>query len=81
LSPFIQNKEFRSQAVITIDVDNKYNVDDLTKMLRKHNAAVDIDGYRKLGRNQLRIALFHNVTFENLEKLTNIISLAIESQK
>lgn len=81
LSPYIEQKEFRSQAVITVDVDAKYNVDDLAKVLRAQNIAYDIDGYRKLGRNQFRIALFHNVTFENLEKLTKIISLAIESEK
>lgn len=79
LSAFIQEKEFRSEAVITVDVDDKYNVDDLAKSLRAQNAAVDIDGYRKLGRNQMRIALFHNVSYENLEKLTKIVSLAIES--
>lgn len=79
LSPFVKNSEFRSDAVATIDIDSKYNVDDLTKMLREQNVAVDIDGYRKLNRNQLRIALFHNVSYENLEKLTKIISLAIES--
>lgn len=81
LSPYIQQKEFRSQAVITVDVDAKYNVDDLAKVLRAQNIAYDIDGYRKLGRNQFRIALFHNVTLENLTKLTKIISLAIESEK
>lgn len=78
LAPYIKDREFRSQAVITIDLDPKYKVDDLTKVLRAQNVAVDIDGYRKLGRNQFRIALFHNVTYENLEKLTKIISRAIE---
>ncbi len=79
LSAYIKNPEFRSQAVITVDVDPKYNVEELTRVLRQQNVAVDIDGYRKLDRNQFRIALFHNVTYENLEKLTKIISLAIES--
>jgi phosphoserine aminotransferase len=81
LSPYVGDKQFRSEAVVTIDVDAKYKVDDLTKVLRDQNAAIDIDGYRKLNRNQFRIALFHNVSFENLEKLTKIISLAIESEK
>jgi phosphoserine aminotransferase len=80
LSPFVKNPEFRSDAVATIDIDSKYNVDDLTAMLRSQKAAYDIDGYRKLNRNQLRISMFHNVSFENLEKLTRIISLAIESE-
>lgn len=78
LSPFIKEKEFRSQTVATIDLDEKYPVDDLVKVLREKNIALDIDGYRKLGRNQFRISLFHNVTYENLEKLTKIISLAVE---
>lgn len=81
LSPYIAQKEFRSDAVITVDVDAKYNVDDLARVLREQNAVYDIDGYRKLGRNQFRISMFHNVTLENLEKLTKIISLAIENEK
>ena len=81
LKPFIQDEEFRSHAVATIDVDEKFKMDDLTKVLRAQRVAYDIDAYRKLGRNQLRISLFHNVSYENLEKLTRIISLAIESEK
>ena len=81
LSPFIQQREFRSQSVITVDVNEKFKVDDLLAELRKQKFVYDIDGYRKLGRNQLRIGLFHNVTLENLEKLTKIISLAIESEQ
>lgn len=79
LAPFVKEAKFRSQAVATIDVDDKFKVDDLTKRLRELNLAIDIDGYRKLGRNQLRIAFFHNIKFRDLEKLTSLISLAIES--
>jgi phosphoserine aminotransferase len=79
LTPYIQRPEFRSQSVITIDVDEQYNVEDLAKVLRAQHVAYDIDGYRKLGRNQFRIGLFHNVSYENLEKLTQLISIAIES--
>lgn len=78
LAPYIKEKEFQSQVVITLDLDEKYNADDLTKVLRDQKVVFDIDGYRKLGRNQFRIALFHNITLENLKKLTQIISLAIE---
>ena len=81
LKAYIENPEFRSQAVVTIDVDDKYKTEDLSKVLRAQNAAYDIDSYRKLNRNQFRIALFHNVSYDNLEKLTKIISLAIESEK
>lgn len=81
LKAYIEQAEFRSQAVVTIDVDDKYKTEDLSKVLRAQNVAYDIDSYRKLNRNQFRIALFHNVTYENLEKLTKVISLAIESEK
>jgi phosphoserine aminotransferase len=79
LEPFVQDKKFRSHAVATINVDERFNVEELAKVLKRQDAAFDIEGYRKLGKNQLRIALFHNVSFENLQKLTHIISLAIES--
>jgi phosphoserine aminotransferase len=75
LSAYITDGKFRSDAVATIDVDAKYSVDELAKVLRAQNVAIDIEGYRKLGRNQFRIALFHNVSFDDLEKLTKIISL------
>ena len=79
LSPFIQEKEFRSVSVATIDMDEKFNADQLAASLRAQGVVYDIDAYRKLGRNQFRIAMFHNVSYENLEKLTKIISLAVES--
>ena len=78
LNPFVQERRFRSTAVATIDVDERFSADDLAMSLRKSGLVYDIDSYRKLGRNQFRIALFHNVSLENLEKLTRIISLAIE---
>lgn len=78
LSAFVKDAQFRSKAVATIDVDEKYIVEDLTKVLRAQNMALDIDAYRKLGRNQLRIAMFNNISYDDLEKLTKMISLAIE---
>lgn len=80
LSPYVKQTEFRSQAVACVDVDDRFKVEELAKVLREQEVAYDIESYRKLNRNQLRIALFHNVTLENLEKLMRIISLAIESQ-
>lgn len=80
LKAFVEDPQIRSQAVATIDIDEKYKAEELTASLRAQGVAIDIDGYRKLGRNQLRIALFHNVKYEDLVKLTKIISLAIESQ-
>jgi phosphoserine aminotransferase len=80
LSCFISEKQFRSVAVATIDVDPKVNVDDIIKILEKKKVVYGIDGYRKLGRNQLRISMFHNVSFEDLQKLTKLLSVMIESK-
>lgn len=79
LSPYIKDAAFRSTAVATIDVDESRPVDDLIAKLRKDKVVYDIDAYRKLGRNQFRISLFHNITIENLEKLTKLLSKALES--
>ncbi len=79
LNPFVREKSMRSHAVITIDVDDRYKMDDLAAVLRAKNIVYDIEAYRKLNRNQLRIALFHNIAYDDLVKLTKIISLAIES--
>ncbi|MCT4640786.1 MAG: aminotransferase class V-fold PLP-dependent enzyme [Bacteriovoracaceae bacterium] len=79
LACYVEDEAFRSIAVATINVDDKYPVPDLTKRLRDLGVIYDIDSYRKLGKNQFRISLFHNVTLENLKKLTRIIDLAIES--
>jgi phosphoserine aminotransferase len=67
-------------AVATIDVDAKVNVDDVIKHLEKKKVVYGIDGYRKLGRNQFRISLFHNITFDDLNKLTQLLSKMIESK-
>lgn len=79
LAPFVKEDRFRSRSVATIDVDERFKVDELTARLRELNVAIDIDGYRKLGRNQLRIAFFHNIDIKDLEKLTRLISYALES--
>ena len=79
LNPFISEEKFRSLSVATIDINEKYKADELASVLRKQGLVYDIDSYRKLGRNQFRISMFHNVSYENLEKLTRIISLAVES--
>jgi phosphoserine aminotransferase len=81
LKPYIKEEKFRSVAVATIDVDEKYKMEDLAKVLEKQKIVYGIDAYRNLNRNQLRISLFHNIKYEDLEKLTKLVSLAIESEK
>lgn len=80
LSAYIKDPTARSWSVATIDVDEKLKVDDLLTILEKQKLVYGIDSYRKLGRNQLRIALFHNVSITDLEKLMKLLSHAFESQ-
>ncbi len=78
LEAYVADEKYRSTSVATINVDDKYEVAALIKVLEAQKVANGIDSYRKLGKNQFRISLFHNVKLEDLEKLTKIISNAIK---
>jgi len=63
--------------VVTIDFDPSIDAGEVAKILRA-NGIVDTDPYRKLGRNQLRIATFVATDFEDVEKLTQSIEYVVE---
>lgn len=69
LSYYIKDKDVRSKTVATINIDPAIPYEVLTKRLLKFGVR-DIDCYRKLGENQIRISIFPNVSIEDLEKLT-----------
>ncbi|MTA05860.1 MAG: phosphoserine transaminase, partial [Actinobacteria bacterium] len=75
-SPFVANPEHRSQVVATIDFDEGVDASRVSAMLRS-NGVVDIDPYRKLGRNQLRIATFTAVDPSDVSRLLKAIDSAI----
>ena len=56
-SPFVADPAQRSQVIGTIDFDESVDAPAVAKVLRA-NGIVDTEPYRKLGRNQLRIAMF-----------------------
>jgi phosphoserine aminotransferase len=56
-SPYVSNPDHRSQVVVTIDFDDSIDATLITKALRA-NGVVDVEPYRKLGRNQIRVATF-----------------------
>ena len=62
----------RSNVVATIDFDDAVDAADIAKALRA-NGIVDTEPYRKLGRNQLRIAMFPAVEPADVEALTACI--------
>jgi len=75
-TPFVANPEHRSQVVATINFDDTVNAATVSAMLRA-NGIVDIDPYRKLGRNQLRIATFTAVDPADVSRLLGAIDAAI----
>ena len=68
-SPFVTDPGKRSAVVATIDLDPSVSADDVCTALRA-NGIVDTDGYRKLGRNQLRIGMFPAIEPGDVEALT-----------
>ncbi|MGI9600721.1 MAG: phosphoserine transaminase, partial [Acidimicrobiales bacterium] len=71
-APFVTDLAHRSPIVATIDFDDRLPADDMVEQLRV-NGILDTAGYRKLGRNQLRIALFPAIDPADVEALTHCI--------
>ncbi|NNE72099.1 MAG: phosphoserine transaminase [Acidimicrobiales bacterium] len=67
-TPFVKDPAHRSPVVGTIDLDDRLPADDVVAILREHEV-FDIGGYRKLGRNQLRIAMFPTIELSDLQAL------------
>jgi phosphoserine aminotransferase len=74
--PFVQNPEHRSQVVVTIDFTDEVDASNVAKVLRS-NGVVDVDPYRKLGRNQLRVATFTSTDLSDIQKLTESIDYVV----
>jgi len=77
LSHYIKDSNARSQTVCTINIQKDIPYDQLTKQLRKFGV-LDIDCYRNLGENQIRVSLFPNVEKEGLAKLTQCIDYLLD---
>jgi phosphoserine aminotransferase len=76
-SPFVEDADARSLVVGTVDFDESINHAVLAKTLRA-NGIVDVEPYRKLGRNQLRIAMFPAIEPSDVEALTACIDYVVE---
>jgi phosphoserine aminotransferase len=75
--PFVADPAQRSAVVGTIDFSESVNAPEVSKVLRA-NGIIDIDPYRKLGRNQLRIGMFPAVDPADVEALTACIDYVVE---
>ena len=67
-TPYVANPAHRSQVVATIDFADDVDAAAIAKVLRA-NGVVDVEPYRKLGRNQLRVATFPAVEPDDVSAL------------
>jgi phosphoserine aminotransferase len=76
-TPFVADPAIRSHVVATVDLDDTVDAATVSRVLRA-NHVVDTESYRKLGRNQLRIALFPAVDPADVEALTHCLDYVVE---
>jgi phosphoserine aminotransferase len=76
-SPFVADPANRSLVIGTIDFADHVDAAAVAKTLRA-NGIVDTEPYRKLGRNQLRVAMFPAIDPEDVAALTRCIDWVIE---
>ncbi len=76
-TPYVADPSHRSLVIGTIDFDDAIAADEVAKVLRA-NGIVDTEPYRKLGRNQLRVAMYPAVDPADVEALTACIDWVVE---
>ena len=76
-TPFVSDPAKRSLVVGTIDFDDEVDAAAIAQTLRA-NGIVDVEPYRKLGRNQLRIAMFPATDPSDVRALTACIDYVLE---
>jgi phosphoserine aminotransferase len=76
-TPFVADPAHRSQVVVTIDFDDSIDAAAVAKTLRA-NGVVDTEPYRKLGRNQLRIATFTAIEPSDVRALIGCVEYVVE---
>jgi len=75
-TPFVSDPSHRSQVVATIDFDDSIDAAAVAKILRA-NGIVDTEPYRKLGRNQLRVATFTAIEPDDVRALIASIEYVV----
>ncbi len=75
-TPFVAQAEHRSPVVGTIDFAAEIPAAEISRILRMHGV-VDVDPYRKLGRNQLRVGMFPAVEPADVAALTTCLDYLV----
>ena len=76
-TPYVAEAADRSLVIGTIDFDDSIDAAAIAATLRA-NGIVDTEPYRKLGRNQLRVAMFPAIDPADVEALTKCVDYVIE---
>ncbi|WP_040563882.1 phosphoserine transaminase [Kineosphaera limosa] len=76
-TPFVAVPAHRSQVVATIDFDDSIDAAAVAATLRAHGI-VDLEPYRKLGRNQLRFGLYPAVQPDDVRALVACVDAVVE---
>src|SRR4051794_30164799 len=76
-SPFVADPAKRSLVIGTIDFADEGDAAAIAATLRA-NGIVDVEPYRKLGRNQLRVAMFPAIEPDDVRALTACIDWVVE---
>ncbi|GGO62203.1 phosphoserine aminotransferase [Microbacterium nanhaiense] len=79
-TPFVTDPAHRSPVVATIDFDESIDAAAIAKTLRA-NGIVDTEPYRKLGRNQLRVATFVSIEPNDVRQLVKSIEYVLAHQE
>ena len=77
-TPYVENPDHRSLVIGTIDFDDSIDAAAIAATLRA-NGIVDTEPYRKLGRNQLRIAMYPAIDPSDVEALTACIDYVVDN--
>ncbi|PXY20228.1 phosphoserine transaminase [Prauserella flavalba] len=76
-TPFVTDPSLRSQVVGTVDFSDDIDAAAVAKTLRA-NGIVDVEPYRKLGRNQLRVGMFPAIEPDDITALTKCVDWVVE---
>jgi phosphoserine aminotransferase len=75
-TPFVADQAQRSSVVATVDLDPSVDANMVAKVLRA-NGIVDTESYRRLGRNQLRIAMYPAIETDDIAILTQAVDYVV----
>ncbi len=77
-TPFVSDAAKRSLVVATVDLDDSIDAASVCAVLRA-NGVLDVEPYRKLGRNQLRVAMFPAIEPSDVAALTACVDWVVEN--